>query len=150
MPNGKIHKNTGMLLGAASALYHARQQSPMNALIETAGGAVTGWYGGVVADYVDPPTSGYHRSVGHGVVPASIAGFAWWKACSPLQAKLRAEADRQATLRAYSDGFWEAALRFLFEAVCRMLSGAIAGLFPAHASHLALDATTRAGIPLFG
>ena len=148
MANGKVHKRAGALVGALTAASYARDQAPAAFLLETLGGIGGGVVGAKLPDVVDPPTSGRHRSIGHGIAPTSAVAVHYAKALPAAQNWLRAEALRQQGVADSCDGlqyFWHALLAVL----CSLGAGAIAGLLGGYVSHLALDAVTPMGLPAF-
>lgn len=148
--NGKYHQSVGFVGGGITAWYLASGQSAADRLIETIGGAVAGVAGAKAPDWIDPPTSPRHRSLGHGLIP--IGTLASW-AISNLrgwQESLRSEAIAlQAELRAESCGLRRVLLQ-LGILGCLLAAGAIGGFILGYLSHVVLDATTPTSIPWIG
>ena len=65
MPHRRTHGLVGVATGGAYAGYRAKNQTPVNQLIEIAGGCVGGWYGGPFPDELEPGTSSWHRQAAH-------------------------------------------------------------------------------------
>lgn len=149
MSDGRFHRKVGTAVGAGAAAYCAREQSTGHALIEIVGGAIGGNLGARMPDVIDPPTSPRHRSIGHGVVPVGAAGSAALSSLANMQAELRAEADRHAELFRATTSAAEQLWHFLLELLCRLGAGALPGFVAGYASHVALDFSTPAGLPLF-
>jgi hypothetical protein len=61
---------------------------------------------------------------------------------------LSAKADRHAELRRAAVTLLERLWHGIMELLCRLVSGALAGLIAGYGSHVMLDARTPAGIPL--
>jgi hypothetical protein len=148
MPGRKVHAPVGATAGIGMALYEARDEQPIHRALEMIGGALAGALGARLPDYLEPATSSWHRGPAHswaaiGISTRSMRGLrqcssycrqraAYYRAlrsteCSPLFA----------LLYAFAEAFWRAA------------SGFLSGLAAGYISHLALDALTPRGIPLF-
>src|SRR5258708_140013 len=76
MADGKTHKAIGMTSGAIFAAYKAKNQTPENFIIEAIGGALGGYAGGILPDYLEPAISSWHRDIAHSVAAGStvVAG----------------------------------------------------------------------------
>jgi hypothetical protein len=85
MPDFRTHLQVSVPTGAASALWFSNGQDPIARILEIAGGAFGGAAGGFLPDCVDLPTSSYHRSGAHGIVPALVIGNAVVQQVSPIQ-----------------------------------------------------------------
>lgn len=148
MSGFRTRRAIGTLAGGAFALGKAQQQRPEHLLLEVLGGLGTGSLGARLPDVFDPPTRPRHRSVAHGIVPVAVVGTAAVRGLDGVQARLRAEANRRAALRASAitplQHLWHA----IIEVLCRLGAGALAGLLAGYGSHIALDALTPAGLPL--
>lgn len=149
MSDGRTHRAIGTLAGGGYALAKAQNQRPEHLLLEILGGLVAGNMGARLPDVFDPPTHPGHRSLAHGIAPIAAVGTAAVRRLDGAQARLRAEADRRAALCAQAttplQRFWQQ----LLESLCRLGAGALAGLLGGYGSHIALDAFTPAGLPLF-
>mgnify|MGYP000999300250 CR=1 FL=1 len=149
MSDGKTHRAIGTLAGGGFALAKAQQQRPEHLLLEFLAGLLAGNVGARLPDVFDPPTHPRHRSLAHGIVPVAAVGGTALLQLDGLQRQLRAEADRRALLRASAATPFERLWLAVRELLCRMGAGAAAGLLGGYGSHLALDAGTPAGLPLF-
>lgn len=149
MSDGRTHRAIGTLAGGGYALAKAQYQRREYLLLEVLGGLVAGNVGARLPDVFDPPTHPRHRSLAHGIVPLVTAGTAAVRGLDGAQSRLRAEADRRAALRASATTSLQRLWQALLEILCRLGAGALAGLLGGYGSHIALDAATPAGLPLF-
>ena len=76
MPNRPTHLAAAVALGTLTAAYKALELSGLQYAAELAGGALGGAVGGLGPDWVDPPTSPFHRGVGHSAVSCVLTGLA--------------------------------------------------------------------------
>ena len=150
MPNADVHRLVGRCAGAATAAYCARGQNEFVMLFETFGGVIGGDAGARCPDLIDLPTSPNHRSYAHGVAPVGAGIMLACQQVPQLQAQLRALARRQAQFGDAAESSAAQAWYLAMETLCYMLTGAVAGFPAGYASHLALDATTRKGLPPLG
>ena len=148
MSDGRTHRAIGTLAGGGYALAKAQQQRPEHLLLEVVGGLVAGNLGARLPDVFDPPTHPGHRSLAHGMAPIAAVGTAAVRRLDGAQARLRAEADRRAALRSSASTPLQRLWQAFLELLCRLGAGALAGLLGGYGSHVALDALTRAGLPL--
>lgn len=146
--NGQTHEQVGGPTGAVAAFVLARKQAPAARIVESLGGYVGGVLGAKLPDIIDPPTSPHHRSIGHGVVPVGLASHALVNRIPAWQEQLRRNADEHSVAAAQTTGVWDRLLHSLLEFLCRVGAGTLAGIPAGYLSHLALDATTPAGLPL--
>ena len=137
MPNRDRHVKTGMLVGGPAAALMAAQNTSDGAdiVLETIGGIVGGYIGGRLPDIVDPPTSPWHRGIGHAVVPVSGGGIQAFNRVPEYQAWLRAK-----SLELSREG------RDLEAVACLLASGAIVGLAAGYLAHLIEDSRTESGL----
>ncbi len=156
MPDEKTHKYVGLGAGAAYAWYRAKEQSTPNLLIEAAGGAVGGYFGGALPDILEPALSSWHRDVGHSwiaggaIIASKDALRALERACRENAEKCRAipmEPQGDIFVPVPIGSFSQLPLS-LAELFWRFLAGLLNGLAAGYVSHLALDATTPRSIPL--
>ncbi len=146
--NGHAHKQVGGPTGAVAAFALARKQTPAARIVETFGGYVGGVVGARLPDIIDPPTCPHHRSIGHGIVPVGLASRACLDRIPAWQEQLRRSAEEHSVAAAQTTDVWERLLHSLLELLCRVGAGMLAGIPAGYLSHLALDATTPAGLPL--
>ena len=76
MPNRPFHVATSTPVGVGYALYKANNQNGLARTMEAFGGALGGYWGGILPDCIDPPFHPGHRSLGHGFVPVAAPGCA--------------------------------------------------------------------------
>ena len=146
MPNRRTHRAVGLAVGTAAAAYCARHDLTPIFVAELVGGAIGGWIGGITPDVLEPSTSPNHRNVAHSAVAGSavlLTGISGWQAFSRHRAEVSYRLSR--TPEAHPDARAWAELRAVLWGV---LAGVITGFVAAYLSHLALDATTKRGIPL--
>lgn len=143
MPNRDLHRPTGVILGfSASLLLASHARSPRPGL-EALAGAVGGWIGGALPDWIDPADSPNHRSAGHSVLGAgsvlvfSIVRLRSWQCWFRRQAEA---AQTRATAEGQS---WS-----LESTLYHALAGFIAGVIAGYIGHLADDAGTPFGLPI--
>lgn len=150
MPTRSTHQSSGMLIGGIAAAHSARRQSQYNLWLEAVGGVVAGGIAAFGPDAIDPPFAPHHRSVGHAVVPTSIAVWLSCRQAVCLQRAFRDAADWHSCSRhlTVGDPLRQAAY-FGGEVLCRLLAGAVVGFPAGYLSHLALDACTPSSLPLF-
>ena len=149
MANGEVHKFVGTLAGTGFAYYAARNQPDISRVIEALGGAVGGFVGGKLPDVFDPPLHPRHRSVAHAIVPLGVAAHQCARYLQTWQETLRRFAQNEAALKTQSQDPLERIWHSMLEFAYRLISGAIAGLIAGYASHVALDAVTPSGLPVF-
>jgi hypothetical protein len=150
MPNRDVHVRVGAAAGGGYALYMSYGQPAWHVVAETAGGALGGIVGGVLPDWIDTPSSPWHRAEAHSMAITGFAGRLVSQHLPTWQAWLRSQAVHYSAMRAQSPSpvaqFWF----WLLEWGCRLLAGALAGLMAGYASHLILDSLTPRSLPLFG
>lgn len=148
MPNQKTHRPLGAGCGLAVALYRAREQAPRNALVEAMGGAAGGLIFSMIPDWIDPPIHPGHRSLGHGVAPN--VGIIYWyiNNLDAWQSTLRKWAHEHTEAARFAESEAAQVWHVLSELLCRLAVGFVAGAGAGYVSHLALDATTRRGLPI--
>lgn len=143
MPNRDLHRPAGAVLGFGTSLGLALHADSAHPVLESVAGALGGWIGGALPDWIDPADSPNHRGFGHGIFTAgtgvvfSVIKLRMW------QEWLRGHA-RVAQARAGTEGgLWATKA-----AGCHILAGFIAGLIVGYASHLAADSLTSNSLPL--
>lgn len=154
MPNRDLHRPTSTIAGGIYAGCRARRRyrrtpQPLPAIVvESTGGIVGGWLGGILPDVIDPPTSPDHRNFGHGM--ATVAGVIALSAESiiGLQEMLRERADAVRANRWRLATDFERTMNDLLEYFLRFLAGALDGLLAGYVTHLALDLGTPRGLPI--
>ena len=149
MANGAAHRLVGSVSGGCAAAWAARGQTPAILLVETLGGIGGGIAGARAPDVIDPPTSGRHRSLGHGVVPVGATATALIRKLKEWQEQLRTFAEKERCECAAATTFLTQACHLVLSLLAQLASGALAGFVAGYLSHLAMDFTTPAGLPIF-
>ena len=148
MPNRDIHWQAGAAAGGGYAAYLAWGQPTEDVVAETAGGLIGGVIGGLLPDWIDPPTGPGHRAEAHSIAISGTGGYYLGDLIPSWQSSLRCQAETYSQIRQASaeplDWLWYGFLEF----VCRLIAGAFAGVLAGYASHLALDFLTPASLPL--
>jgi hypothetical protein len=116
--------------------------------METLGGALGGYCGGILPDCIDPPFHPGHRALGHGFVPVAAAANFWYQGLDGWQNQLRLLADEQGYRRSLSFDPAATAWHAFAEWVLRLLSGFVAGLGAGYVTHIVLDFGTPRCLPL--
>ena len=138
MPNRVVHRTVGIGAGAAaSAILSDNLQGP-HRTVELLAAAVGGYYGAAAPDWIDPPTTPNHRSVGHSI---ALAGGGLVYATSQLSEWRSALHERSQA--AFCGG--KDVQGYFYIIASGILTGFVAG----YASHLALDAATPKSLPAF-
>lgn len=150
MPSRSIHLAFAVPVGAGFAFFRAGQAESNQVALEVVGGAIGGWLGGLCPDVFDPPTSPNHRALAHGLVPAGLGGVAWMSNLDSAQGWLRQRAEQCRQRRVQAQSPWAIIWFQLFEILCVLGAGALAGFIAGYASHLALDFATPRSLPLIG
>ncbi|MDE3152801.1 MAG: metal-dependent hydrolase [Gemmatimonadota bacterium] len=148
MPNHRTHIRTGIAVGGLTALARAAAQPDMCCLVEALGGLAGGAIGGIAPDVLEPAISPNHRKLAHSVATAGAISLAkvaeWQDMCR------RRGATATQTALSCAAGTRERADAEFAAFGWSFLAGFIAGFFAGYASHLALDAVTARGLPLWG
>lgn len=148
MPNRPIHIATSTPAGLGYALFKANGQNGLATLLEVAGGAIGGYYGGILPDCIDPPFHPCHRSIGHGLFPVFAGASLWHQGLDCWQDHLRRLADQRALYRLSSADSITAAWHMAAEWALRLLAGFLAGIGAGYVTHVALDFGTPRCLPL--
>lgn len=149
MANRAAHRLVGSVSGGCAAAWAARGQSPAILFVETLGGIGGGIAGARAPDVIDPPTCGRHRSVGHGMVPVGTAATALLRKLEEWQQQLRAFAEKERCECAAATTFLAQAWHLVLSLLAQLASGALVGFVAGYLSHLAMDFTTPACLPIF-
>lgn len=157
MPDGKTHKLVGAGSGAVYAAYRAKDQSNRNFWLETIGGGLGGYVGGILPDRLEPAISSYHRDVFHSAT-AGAGVLRMTDLLLELQAACRENAEKcRAIPMVPQNGVFvpiavdpvSKAMSDIAEMLWLVLAGFVNGLAAGYVSHLALDAVTgERSIPL--
>ena len=146
MSNGKTHQTIGVIAGAATAAYTARnERSPTSCSKPPADAR---WLprreGARHHRSPDQPSAPEHR---HRHAPVTGVALVARTPLDDLTQKLRCEAEARADLRRSSTSTIDSIIHFIIEMLCRLGAGAAVGFTAGYASHLALDFTTPASLP---
>lgn len=148
MPNRPVHLAAAVSLGTLVSIHKARGLNGLQYVAEIAGGALGGAVGGLGPDWVDPPTSPFHRGVGHSAAISCVMTGLASRRIDAWQAWLREEAAR---FRCLQNVVVDPLLR-AFHGICYVLiclvSGALVGFLAGWGSHLALDFGSVRSLPL--
>ena len=147
MPNRPVHALSSTPAGAAYSFYKSNNQSGLAKLLESAGGALGGYIGGILPDGIDPPLHPGHRSLAHGLAPVTTGATFWYRSLDDWKNHLRQVAD-QAYGRAMSTDFASTTWHAFAEWVLRLLSGFPAGFGAGYITHVALDFAMPRCLPL--
>lgn len=145
MPN-RDHRPIGAAVGGAAAFVCARNEPPPELFAEVMGGALFGYVGGAMPDWLEPATSPRHRGTFHSVatlVGIAMTGRGVQKAQLFCRARAQALRDEAQSL----DG-WAWLVAQVKAVLWGIAAGACSGFRTGYASHLLLDAQTPAGLPM--
>jgi hypothetical protein len=148
MPNRAFHVATSTPAGAGYSFCKANKQNDLTRTMETFGGALGGYLGGILPDRLDPPFHPGHRSLGHGFVPVAAAASFWNQGLDGWQNQLRRLADEHNLGRSLSTDPLAVAWHALAEWALRLLTGFLAGLGAGYVTHVVLDFGTPRCLPL--
>jgi hypothetical protein len=163
MANRRTHRRVGRVAGAVYAANRAKTQTVAQCITESIGGTMGGDIGALVADWLEPGTSSWHRSTAHSCA-AGMGILSLGEVLAEAETYCRQQAERKAeesrTLQMIPDLAQpnmfvpapNSSLRQLWFTVCelfwRALAGFANGLAAGYLSHLVLDAGTPRSIPL--
>ena len=86
MSNRETHSSVGLVSGLGYAAFEAKGQATLNVVAEIAGGALGGYWGGQLPDWIEPALHSWHRSVAHsGAAGATIVVHARSTLLSEMQ-----------------------------------------------------------------
>lgn len=148
MPNRETHIPVALMAGGTAAFICAPDGDDSAKVLETIGGLAGAYVGGRLPDMIDLPNSPNHRSIGHGIGSAGTSLCLLAERIPEIQNYFRTKATEFKS-KAITDDPWKQVSNELFAVLCLLASGAVVGLAAGYASHLALDAGTKAGLPLF-
>ena len=163
MANRETHRKLGCVTGAVYAAHRAKDQKVGHLITESIGGIAGGDIGALIADWIEPATSSWHRETAHscaagGLVLSLAVFFAGFEAACREQAERKAKERRalemtpdpmNSTLFAVAPASpFEQIWLTICEAFWRLFAGFANGLRAGYISHLVLDAGTPRSIPL--
>jgi len=149
MPNRRTHQVAGAIAGAGYSSILTEGRPGQQRFLEAVGAVVGGIASSCWPDMVDPPNYPGHRGAGHALIPNLVAillihkcGNRWSHWCRK-QANQFQLLSQNAVTKELKDQYLANAQGF------HILAGVPAGLIAGHSSHLGLDFTTPAGLPVF-
>ena len=155
MPNRKTHVAIGVSAGSVAAMFAALRNDQEitfgEYVAEVMGGAAGGFIGALAPDILDPPTSPFHRDLGHGAFQASIGAYQFSVHYAAVQEMLRVKADEcwASFEREQALGNNGSALLWMLAwTALRSLAGFLVGFAAGYASHLIADSGSKMGLPL--
>jgi hypothetical protein len=163
MPDRRTHRRAGRISGGVYAFQRARKQSVGQCVTETIGGIAGGEMGALLADWLEPGISSWHRGTAHSCA-AGVGILSLGEVLAGAETYCRQQAERKAeelkTLRMIPDPSQPSvfipapnnSLTQLWLTICELfwqtLAGFANGLAAGYLSHLMLDAGTPRSIPL--
>jgi hypothetical protein len=163
MPDRRTHRRAGRISGGVYAFQRARKQSVGQGITETVGGIAGGEVGALIADWLEPGTSSWHRGTAHSCA-AGVGVLSLGEVLAGAEAYCRQQAERKAqelkTLQMIPDPVQpsvfisapNSSLTQLWLTICEFfwqaLAGFANGLAAGYLSHLVLDAGTPRSLPL--
>ncbi|GAF76943.1 unnamed protein product [marine sediment metagenome] len=149
MPNKQTHVTIGTLAGGGLAAYRAREQEPLNMLLEAIGGGIGGYIGGRLPDVIEPASWPGHRQLAHSVIAGGAVGFSVYELLGKWEKWCRSKAELYNQRRTTEGANVLKDILFtLLEIILRVAAGFLSGLGTSYLSHLALDWRTPAGLPI--
>lgn len=163
MANRRTHRRVGRISGAVYAAHRAKGQTVGQCITESIGGAVGGDVGSLLADWLEPGISSWHRGTAHSCA-AGMGILSLGEVLAGAETYCRQQAERKVaelrTLQMTPDPAQpnvfipvpNSSLTQLWLTICelvwRTLAGFANGLAAGYLSHLVLDAGTPRSIPL--
>ncbi len=147
MPNGKVHAGAGIVSGAGFALARSAGEPGSCPPLEALGGAVGGYLGGKLPDWIEPGISSWHRGRAHSVTAGAVIVGLGRDYLTSWENWCRSEAENVRLARMeLPQGSGQAIILTVYETVLRVLAGLLGGILAGYISHLWLDAGTPRGI----
>lgn len=149
MPRRLTHVVTSSFMGTAVALTRSKGQPEAARIYETLGGFCGGYAGGRVPDILDCARTPNHRNHAHSATVCAGLIKISGKVLDSTQDTLRGwseELSRQEALLPVNSV--QRAFLAIVAALCRILTGAIAGFISGYLTHLALDGMTPRSLQL--
>lgn len=147
MPRRPEHLVAAIVAGGASSLIRYRDRPSSDSFPLILGGVIGAALGGLFPDQWDLPSTPNHRSLAHSFTAVAVLGqarlTAWETCCEVEAARWR---QRAATWEEESQQRAEAEF---YEFLWKVVGGIAVGFVAGYVSHLALDAQTKRGLPLF-
>ena len=148
MPSRQTHVKVGVLGGCGFAAYRSREQDLPNMLLETIGGGFGGYVGSRLPDIIEPALWPGHRQFAHSVTAGSSVAYSLYKLLEKWERGCRSRAEYYGNRKNNETINWLQKIWFAFiQILLQIAAGIPGGLGVGYLSHLALDGTTRSGIP---
>lgn len=149
MSKRQRHVRVGTLTGYGFAAYRAREQEPLNMLLEAIGGGVGGYVGSRLPDIIEPASWPGHRQFAHSVTAGSSIAYYLYRLLEEWEEYFRSQAKYYNEKKSEEDGYWFQKLLYaVLEIFFRIVAGSLGGLGAGYVSHLALDGRTPKGLPV--
>lgn len=146
MSNKETHAIVGALAGGGFAAYRAREQKPLNMLLEAIGGSISGHIGGRLPDIIEPASWPGHRQLAHSAITGGAIAFSVYELLGGWENWCRSKAELYNQRRTTEGANVLKDILFtLLEIILRVAAGFLSGLGTSYLSHLALDWRTSAG-----
>lgn len=143
MPNGKVHRTVGAIVGFAGVAYLI-EGSLGQLSVEIFGGVMGGILGAMMPDIIDRPDCPQHRSIAHGVLPVGIVLFLACRYLMTCRALANDIVYSLANLYIISPEL----NHVIGQELGYMAAGGVIGFILGYASHLVLDAFTPGSLPI--
>ncbi len=149
MSNRQTHVTIGTLAGCGVAAYRAREQEPLNMLLEVIGGSLGGYIGGRLPDVIEPASYPGHLQLAHSAATSTVIGIGSYKLLEKWEELCRSKTECYRRVRGLGvlSGFDEF-LYLLAEIMLHIATGTLSGLGAGYFSLLVLDGGTPAGLPI--
>lgn len=148
MSKRRTHIQVGTISGATAALFLSQGQLPENRFFECIGGAIGGYCGGRAPDIIDPSTWPGHRSTAHSHVVGTITVSKANAIVSSLQNHFRLIAKEFELKKRQQKSDLACIVYGLLKIISTIAAGFFPGLIVGYISHLILDCSTKAGLPI--
>lgn len=163
MPNRRTHRKVGRIAGGVYAAHRAKDQKVGHFITESIGGAIGGDVGAMVADWLEPAISSWHRGTAHSCAAGGLV-LSLGDTLAQAEVYCRAQAELKAAQQSALEMVPHPTLPNMFvpapscvltnlwlfvcELFWRGLAGFASGMAAGYVSHLVLDAGTPRSIPL--
>jgi hypothetical protein len=163
MANRRTHRKVGRIAGGVCAAHRAKDQKVGHFITESIGGVVGGDFGAMIADWLEPAISSWHRGTAHSCATGGLI-LSLGDTLAQAEVYCRAQAEVKAAQRSAVEMVPHPTLPNMFvpapgcvltnlwllacELFWRGLAGFANGVAAGYISHLVLDAGTPRSIPL--
>ncbi|MCK4792701.1 MAG: metal-dependent hydrolase [Desulfobacteraceae bacterium] len=148
MPNKKTHTQIGAISGMAMTICRSDGQLIEDRVLESLGGIIGGYLGGIMPDVLDPPNWPGHRSFTHSVSGGAITLASADSVLSVWENYFRSLSNRFKVRKCEQESDVDRVIFGLLEILSRIAVGIGPGLIAGYFSHLALDCTTPKRLPI--